>query len=188
MLDVLCLRYNCLDSCFVFVMFCALAHVYFLFFFHLFSSCVFVFATFERVLCLPSSTYRPVYCELMRCLRAVFHFSSMCVSPSHRLLFHVWELDTQLSVVSQTMRVCTGVVCSGTRHWRCWRCLLIESLGRCERHMFCLLGLVSAPVPPKALLAPKHFYLCFRYFYLVRGSLEIHSFWNDFICTSMLFA
>jgi hypothetical protein len=117
-----------------------------------------------------------------------FSYSSTCAPPSHGLSFHVWELDTQLFIVPRTMRVCARVVCFGTWHWRCWRCLPIEMLEHYERRLFCLPGLVRASGTPKALLALKCFCLCFHYFYLVCGFLEIHSFRNDFIYAFALFS
>jgi hypothetical protein len=166
------------------------------------SSCVFVFTTFKRVLCPPLSAYRPIYCELMRHLRAVFClfidmcasfarvfiYSSTCVPPLHGLSFPVRELDTQLFVVPQTMHVCARVFFYGSWCWRCLRCLFIESLECCERRLFCLHSLVQPPGPPKASLALKCFCLRVRYFYLVHGFLEIPSFQTDFIYASELFA
>jgi hypothetical protein len=121
MLDVFCLCCNCLDSCFICVMLCAFTRIYVWFFFYLLSSCVSVFAAFERDLCQSSSAYRPVYCELMHCLHAVFYlfidvyaafawtfiYSSMCAPPLRELSFCIRELHTKLFVVPQTMHVCT---------------------------------------------------------------------------------
>jgi hypothetical protein len=89
MLDVLCMCCNCLDSCFVCVMLCAFMHVYVLFCFYLLSSCVSVFAAFERVLYLPSSAYRPVYYELMCRLRAIFClFINVCTAFARAFVTH----------------------------------------------------------------------------------------------------
>jgi hypothetical protein len=101
-----------------------------------------MFTAFERVLCPPLDAYRLIYCELMRRLHVVFHFSMTCAPPSRGLSLHVQKLDTQLMVVPRIMRVYTRVICFETRHWCCRRCLLIELLGCCVRHLFCLLGLV----------------------------------------------
>jgi hypothetical protein len=110
-------------------------------------------------------------------------------APSSRgLLFRIQELDTRIMIIPRTMCVYAGVIFFGTQHWCCWCCLFIESLGCCERRLFCLLGLVWAPGPPKASLALKHFCLRFHFFYLVCGSLEVCSFWNNFICPFVLFA
>jgi hypothetical protein len=78
------------------------AHVYVLLYFCLLSSHVFVFATFEQVVCPPSSAYQSVYCELMRRLCAGFRlfvdlctafmrafvYSSTCMPPSRGLSFN----------------------------------------------------------------------------------------------------
>jgi hypothetical protein len=92
MLDILCLCCNCLDSFFRFRYAMSLHVRLFLFFFYLFSSCVSVFAAFERVFYLPSSTCRPIYCELMYRLRVDFCF--------------VFENSMHICSLSFGLRVC----------------------------------------------------------------------------------
>jgi hypothetical protein len=153
----------------------------------LFLLCVSVFTAFERVLCPPSSVSWPVYCEVMCHLHMVFCFSSPVCCLRTAFVLH---LRTRYS--NNGYPVDCACVPWGYLLWDLalvLLTLLVYQIARALREtlVFFTQSCLS-PWPSKVFSCSEILLFILSFFYLVRGSLEICSFQNDFICPSALFA